>query len=99
MSLRPPGRFASTTSSAPPIPQTTRCGEPKSDGRSSKPGPGHKQLRHTWNGTEPATRLSTCDNCDDLGKIAETAWVKGFTKRFRRNVSHPGPGRRRGLGA
>src|SRR6476660_682173 len=52
MSLRPPGRFASITSSAPPIPETTRCGEPKLDGRSSKPGPGHKQLRHTWNGTE-----------------------------------------------
>src|SRR5579859_1541136 len=52
MSLRPPGRFASTTSSAPPIPETSRCGEPKLDGRSSKPGPGHKQLRHTWNGTE-----------------------------------------------
>src|SRR5579863_3913984 len=52
MSLRRPGRFASITSSAPPIPETTRCGEPKLDGRSSKSGPGHKQLRHTWNGTE-----------------------------------------------
>jgi DNA-binding transcriptional MerR regulator len=32
------GRFASTTSSAPPKPETTRCGEPKLDGRSSKCG-------------------------------------------------------------
>jgi DNA-binding transcriptional MerR regulator len=38
------GRFVSTTSSALPIPQTSHCGKPKLDGRSSKPGPAHNQL-------------------------------------------------------
>src|SRR5690349_4487663 len=38
MRLRSTGRFASTTSSALPRPETTRRGEPKSAGRSSKPG-------------------------------------------------------------
>src|SRR6185437_977050 len=46
MRLRSTDRFASTTSSAPPIPETSRCGKPKLDGPSSKPGPrhNHKQL-------------------------------------------------------
>ncbi|WP_280672605.1 MULTISPECIES: MerR family DNA-binding transcriptional regulator [unclassified Kitasatospora] len=43
-------RFASTTSSVPPIPRMGRCGRPRSDGRSSKPGPGLGQLRHTSSG-------------------------------------------------
>ena len=39
MRSRSTGRFASTTSSAPPTPQTSRCGKPKLGGRSSGPGP------------------------------------------------------------
>src|SRR5580700_290103 len=47
MSLGSTGRFASTTSSGPPIPETTRCGEPKLHGRSSRPGthPNKRRVR------------------------------------------------------
>src|SRR5580700_6278178 len=58
MSLRPPGRFASITSSAPPIPETTRCGEPKLDGRSSKPGSRHNHKASSAGRGSKAARAS-----------------------------------------